>query len=101
FDLTLIANGFPLADARAEFNNILSIPAKDYDSHLSNARKAIADHHLEHNPYYRKLAINADSADWNSLPILTKANLQVPLAHRLSDGYSENSIYVNKTSGSS
>ena len=38
---------------------------------------------------------------WDSVPIMTKHDLQQPLTARLSEGFTTSNVYVNKTSGSS
>jgi phenylacetate-CoA ligase len=102
FDLTLKASGFPLDSAKSEFARILSIPAADYAEHIENAKQSIVEYHLEYNPFYRQLVeVAAGSTNWSNLPVMTKADLQMPLDKRLSQGYSKSDIYINKTSGSS
>ncbi len=74
---------------------------KEFEDYVENKKKEIVRFHLENNPFYKILAKNADPGDWNSIPIMTKRDLQVPLNQRLSDGFNATTVYVNKTSGSS
>ena len=61
----------------------------------------IAGFHLQNNSFYRELTGLANYSNWNDLPVMRKADLQRPLSERLSDGYPEKAVFVNKTSGSS
>ena len=101
FNLTLKLNGFPIEKAKIEFDKIIAIPEDDYQKHIENKRVAIVEYHLENNPFYKKLVAEKNFKNWTDLPVLTKKDLQQPLRIRLSDPYTEKSIFVNKTSGSS
>ncbi|WP_142784458.1 phenylacetate--CoA ligase family protein [Changchengzhania lutea] len=101
FTLSLKLNGFPLKEAKAELKAIQSLGDDNYSEFIERKKKAIVNYHLHHNPYYKNLAKLANPSDWSSLPIMTKCDLQVPLPDRLSKGYYSNSVYTNKTSGSS
>ena len=39
--------------------------------------------------------------NWTDLPVVTKKDLQKPLKDRLSKSYTEKTVFINKTSGSS
>lgn len=101
FDLSLFLNGFPIREARIEFDRRMALEDAALDDFIASKKQEIVAFHFAHNPFYRELAKGANPADWQSLPILTKKNLQRPLTERLSEGYTEKNIYVNKTSGSS
>ncbi len=101
FNLSLRLNGFPLSEALPEFDRRMSLEGTEHAAFQEAKKQEIVAFHLSHNPFYRALAQKADPNDWQSLPILTKKDLQRPLAERLSDGYTEQNVYVNKTSGSS
>lgn len=100
FDLSLWINGFPMKKAKVEFEKNLQIPANDYQKFIENKRKEIVDFHIKNNPFYANLVKGIDISNWEALPVLTKKELQKPLAERLSNGFEKN-IYINKTSGSS
>ncbi len=87
--------------AKSELNSIISLSENDYLIFLENKKQEIVDFHLENNFFYKELVGENNSTKWNDLPILTKQNLQRPLQERLSKGFSEKSVFVNKTSGSS
>ncbi|WP_433834552.1 phenylacetate--CoA ligase family protein [Flavobacterium anhuiense] len=101
FDISLQLNGFPIKKAKAELDKILTAPENNYNDFIEGRKKEIVDFHLKNNTFYKKLA-NIDSYEnWYDLPVLTKYNLQIPLNQRLSTGFNEKNVYINKTSGSS
>lgn len=73
----------------------------EFEDYLNSQKKDIVNYHLKHNSFYKSFAKNVNPFDWNSIPIMTKGDLQQPLNNRLSDGFTSKNIYVNKTSGSS
>ena len=101
FNLSLQLNGFPIKDAQQEFEKIQSITDTDFEKYVITKRQEIVAFHLQHNDSYRELAQNCNPENWDELPIMTKKDFQRPLQERLSDGYTINAVYVNKTSGSS
>jgi phenylacetate-CoA ligase len=101
FDLSLKLNGFPMKKANVEFEKILRIPAEDYENHIQNKKREIVEYHLKNNNFYRELNKGIGFSSWSELPVLTKKDLQKPLKERLSEGYTEKTVFVNKTSGSS
>jgi phenylacetate-CoA ligase len=101
FDFSLRLNGFQMKKAKAELNSIISLSEEEYQLFIENKKQEIVDFHLENNFFYKELVGENNSTKWNDLPILTKQNLQRPLRERLSKGFSEKSVFVNKTSGSS
>jgi phenylacetate-CoA ligase len=100
FDLTLQINGFPMKEAKAELQKIVSLSEKEHEDFIENKKLEIVDFHLQNNPFYKEL-IGSNASNWYDLPILNKKNLQKPLLQRLSKGYSPKNSYINKTSGSS
>lgn len=101
FDLTLKANGFDIDKAKAALAAIKSKTDNDYQNYIETQKKAIVSYHLEHNSFYKSFGKNIDVNDWNSVPIITKRDLQQPIEQRLSNGYTTKNVYLNKTSGSS
>lgn len=72
-----------------------------FSGYIMDQKKEILSHHLQHNPFYKSLGKSIDIHDWDSVPILTKRNLQQPISQRLSTGFTPKNVYLNKTSGSS
>jgi phenylacetate-CoA ligase len=101
FHLSLKLNGFPIEKAQADFEKIINISEADYSNYIENKKKEIVNFHFENNPFYQELVGNRTIENWDDLPVLTKKDLQKPLKNRLSNGYSEKTVFVNKTSGSS
>ncbi len=101
FDLSLKINGFDIRKAQNEFEQILDVPEKDYQNYIEKKRKEIVEYHLQNNSFYQEIVGSSSFKKWGDLPVLTKKNLQKPLVQRLSKGYTEKTVFVNKTSGSS
>jgi len=101
FDFTLKLKGFPIEEAKKHLEKIQAIPEAEYANYIEEKKQEILDFHLQHNSFYKDLLKNKKIEKWEDLPILTKKDLQQPLKHRLSEGYTEKNVYVNKTSGSS
>lgn len=101
FDLSLKLSGFPIEEGKKQFDAILAVPESEYEVFLEKKKTEIVNFHLQHNSFYRELNGTETFTNWNNLPVLTKKNLQKPLSERLSKGYSEKTVFVNKTSGSS
>lgn len=101
FDLSLKLSGFPIEEGKKQFDKILSIPENEYEAFIEKQKAEIVSFHLQENLFYRELNGSAIFNNWNDLPVLTKKNLQRPLSERLSRGYTEKNIFLNKTSGSS
>lgn len=101
FDFSLKLNGFPIKAAREELKVIQSKHELVFNEFVTNKKKEILKFHLKHNPFYQSLVGDMEFSNWNDVPVMTKRDLQQPLVKRLSTGFSENKVYVNKTSGSS
>ena len=101
FHLSLKFNGFPIAKAQADFEKILQISEVNYPNYLESKKREIVEFHLKNNAFYRNLVGKETFNTWTDLPVLTKKDLQKPIKERLSKGYSEKTVFVNKTSGSS
>ncbi|MCW8980245.1 MAG: phenylacetate--CoA ligase family protein [Altibacter sp.] len=101
FELTLRLKGFPIAEAKKRLAKIQDISTDDYPTYLSRLKNDIVAYHQRENPWYQEFAGSRPFTDWNSIPILSKKDLQRPLTERLSHGFTPQNVYVNKTSGSS
>jgi len=101
FDLSLKFSGFPIEKAETALQNIQQIKNNDYQAYVNEKKQTIVEFHLKHTPFYNALAKNADPNNWNTIPVMTKADLQQPLNERLAEGFNHKNVYVNKTSGSS
>ncbi|HQF47468.1 MAG TPA: phenylacetate--CoA ligase family protein [Flavobacterium alvei] len=101
FDFSLLINGFPMKEAKAELQKIQSIPEEEFETFIENKKQEIVDYHLKNNSSYQNLVGKTTFNTWKDLPIMTKKDFQKPLIERLSTEFSLKKVYVNKTSGSS
>lgn len=101
FDLSLQINGFPIKKAKAQLHSIVNLSTIDFIAYVENQKKEILHFHLERNSFYKNFAETTSFKKWEDIPVLTKENLQNSLQNRLSDGFTINNCYLNKTSGSS
>lgn len=100
FDISLQLNGFPIKKAKHLLSDIQGQNDADFIDYVNASKHDIFNYHLKNNSFYRSLAKHADPTDWNSIPVMTKRDLQKPLTERLSNGFKKKNVYVNKTSGS-
>lgn len=101
FNLSLKINGFPIKEAEEIYNQIINQSEEEYSIFLKNKKNEVVAFHSENNPLYKNLIQGKKINDWFDLPVMTKKDFQQPLLQRLSIGYDQKNIYVNKTSGSS
>ncbi len=101
FDLSLKLNGFPIKEARPVLRAIQNLDDVGFKNYIENQKTQIVNHHLNFNPFYQSLFNDTTFSTWDTVPIMTKSDLQQPLVNRLSDGFSSKTVYINKTSGSS
>ena len=94
-------NGFPIAEAKAHLQKIQSISESEYSSYVFKKRQEVFDFQVKENLFYRNFIGSKSIAVWEDIPVMQKANLQHPLKKRISNGYRESNVYINKTSGSS
>ncbi|MCX7551345.1 phenylacetate--CoA ligase family protein [Xanthomarina sp. F2636L] len=101
FDLSLKLNGFPIKEAEIALREIQKKSDIEFEAHIIEKKQAIVSHHLKETPFYKQLAKHVNPLDWNSIPIMTKRDLQQSLDERLSINFTRKNVYINKTSGSS
>lgn len=101
FDLSLQLNGFPIKKARQKLFETQNKTEEDFTVYLEAKKQEIVNYHIANTPFYSILAKDSKATDWDSVPIMTKRDLQQPLYNRLSNDYSSKNVYINKTSGSS
>lgn len=101
FDFALRAKGFRINEAKVLLSEIKNKTDIEFEAYIKSRKKAIVDYHLKNNLFYQQKTKSIDLNDWNSVPIITKRDLQQPLKHILSKPFSKNNVYINKTSGSS
>jgi len=101
FDFILRIKGFPIHKAKNRLKEIQAIADEDYIIYVKKQRQDIVEFHIENTVFYKQFIGNKTLIPWNEIPIMHKSDLQQPLKKRLSDGYTEKNVYINKTSGSS
>lgn len=101
FELSLKLKGFPIKEAKAKLTNINKLTPVELEAYILKQREAIVNYHLENNTFYNSFATNVNSKKWDSLPVLSKRDLQQSLNNRLSHGFTEKNCQINNTSGSS
>ena len=101
FELSLRLKGFPISEAKKRLQEIQEVSEANYESYVASRRMEILEFHLQENSFYQNFVGVSSISDWNSVPIMKKGDLQRPLHERLSIGFSEKNVYINKTSGSS
>lgn len=94
-------NGFPIKKAKSALQTIQQKNEKEFQLYVEQKKQEIVDYHLSHNAFYKSEVNHANAKNWNSIPVMTKRDLQKPLKDRLSEAFTIKNIYINKTSGSS
>ena len=101
FDLSLRFSGYPIRKARRVLEQIQNKNSTDFETYVNHKKTEIVNYHLTHNSFYKSFAKDINSLEWNSVPVMTKQDLQQPLEMLLSDGFNKKNIYIDKTSGAS
>ncbi|WP_194768202.1 phenylacetate--CoA ligase family protein [Tamlana sp. I1] len=101
FNLSLQLNGFPIKEASRVLKSIQNRVDNNYETYIEAKKQAIVNYHLKHNTFYKNFVNTEGFTNWNSLPVMTKSDLQTPLTKRLSNGFSKTNCHFHKTSGSS
>lgn len=104
FDWALKRKGFPIDEAVGQFEEVMALPADKIIAYQEERKREIVAFHRQNNAFYRsflsKNGIDGD-VNWERLPIIRKADMQIPLQERLSEGYTLENVFKNNTSGSS
>lgn len=101
FDFSLRAKGFDINKAKQLLSDIQQKNNSEFETFVSQRKSEILRYHLKYNSFYKSKASTIDINNWNSVPIMTKKDLQQPLKQILSEGFGKKNIYVDKTSGAS
>lgn len=101
FNLSLKFNGFPIGKAKALLKTIQNKNENELKVYIETKKQDIVRYHLEYNPFYKSFAKNVNLLNWESIPVMTKRDLQQPLQNRLSEGFTTKNTHIHKTSGSS
>lgn len=102
FKSVLSFSGFPIRRAEKDIQAILkNLQNEDRHDYTEKRKWEIFNYHLTHNDAYFKFVEGKKPDIWHEVPIMTKQDLQKPLADRISEDYTSKQLFVNKTSGSS
>jgi phenylacetate-CoA ligase len=93
--------GFPIKKAQDDLNRLKRLSEEDFQSYVEEKKWAQFNYFLQYNSVYKKLIGGKTIKEWGDLPIITKQHIQMPLEHIISDGFTKDSLFINKTSGSS
>lgn len=99
FRASLILQLYPLRKATSHFEELKLEYSMDPIAYAEKWKWAIAQFHLTNNPLYKAKALGKVDT-WEHLPILSKADFQIPLNDVITPGWKD-SYYKGKTSGSS
>lgn len=99
--LTFLLNGVKINLASKLLFKKSQLIEDNLFKYQQESKWSIAKFHFENNEIY-KSKFNSDKlpTNWGDLPIMEKTDFQLPLSETLSNGYLKNSVYYNKTSGS-
>ena len=101
FNLSLQLKGFPIRKAERVLKTIQKKNDHAFNAYVENKKQDIISYHLKHNSFYKTFGKTINPSDWNTIPIMTKKDLQQPLDTLMSDGFTKKNVYVDKTSGAS
>ena len=101
FDLSLKFNGFPIKEANSVLSSIQKFDEEEFNFYVEQRKKEIVNYHLKYNSFYKTIFKTSEFSTWETVPVMTKRDLQQPLKDRLSEEFSPKNVYINKTSGSS
>jgi len=101
FNFSLRLNGFPILKAKQLLQHIQQKNNDEFKAYIKKKKADIVTYHLANNPFYKSFASTADALNWGSIPVMAKRDLQRPLKERLSKSFTEKTVYINNTSGSS
>lgn len=105
FDYSLKFKGFPMKAATADFHAVQNLELETFLAFQESQCMAIYKYHLVHTPFYQSFISKHKPAKditlWTDIPIMQKADMQIPAEDRLSDEFNLKTVYINNTSGSS
>jgi phenylacetate-CoA ligase len=103
FRKILALKGFPLGKAENSLRALQQLPLIEFKAYVDRMKWEIFNHHISNNDRYANFVQKAEFqlGLWETIPILTKSDLQAPLSERISKGYTHHQVYIHNTSGSS
>jgi phenylacetate-CoA ligase len=103
FKKILELKGFPIREAETRLRSIKHLSPSAFQAYVDEAKWSIFNYHrLNNNKYSNIIQSSHYNQDcWETIPILTKLDLQGPIKERITGKLESNQIYINNTSGSS
>ncbi len=100
FELSLRSLGFDLPAAQREMTALGELSRAELDTWTSERRQDIVRYHLANNPLYRAKVNGSAHGEWESLPVMAKADFQADLMS-IATPEVRQKMYRSNTSGSS
>ncbi len=94
-------SGYNIYKAIKELNSLKSLSKSNYDTYLEKLKWLQFNYFLNNNSFYKKFIQEKKIVIWEDIPILSKKHIQLPLTEILSNSFTLNQVFKNKTSGSS
>lgn len=103
FKKILELKGFPIREAETRLEAIQQLSPLAFQAYAEEAKWKIFDYHRLNNNKYSNIIRNSHYIEnrWETIPILTKLDLQGPINERITGKLKSRQIYINNTSGSS
>ncbi len=93
--------GFPLTDASIRLRELQQMGVEQFVDWQQKQAWHIVKHHYNNNEFYRNKVGKHIPERWEDLPVITKQDLQAPLASLVTKGILLKDCYISNTSGSS
>jgi len=103
FKKILELKGFPIREAETSLKAIQQFSPLAFQAYVEEAKWRIFDYHRQNNNKYSNIIRHSNYIQnrWETIPILTKQDMQGPIKERITSDLKPRHIYINNTSGSS
>lgn len=100
FELILKVKGFPIEEASSKLEEINAYSDLEFYKYQEESKWNIFQFHLNANKWYQEKVALKKIEKWESIPMINKSDLQIPVAEILSVGFNTRNVFINNTSGS-
>ena len=90
-----------MSKARRELSSIQSMTIRERKKWITEKQWELIKYHFENNPFYKNKLNGNLPQEWESVPELSKSDLQSGLESLLSRPFTKGEVYISNTSGSS
>lgn len=101
FKFILLLKGFNLEKGYQDLKKIQSVSENDFSEWQEEQKWSVFKYHFNNNLLFRSKMKGVMPSTWESIPIMTKNDLQVSLDKVLTPGTKKSDLYISNTSGSS